>query len=125
VRWLCLRPPDQLTPEEQTALERLLGEDTELATGYRLLQRFRKLMTDRDVTALAEWLAEAQGSKLASFVSLANGIIADRIAVEAALSTPWSNGLLEGHVHRVKLIKRQGYGRAKLDLLRRRVLVAA
>jgi transposase len=88
VRWLCLRPPDRLVPEEQTALERLLGEDTELATGYSLLQRFRKLMADRDVTALAEWLAEAQGSNLASFVSLANGIIADRSAVEAALTTP-------------------------------------
>lgn len=82
-------------------------------------------MAVRDVAALEEWLAEAQASNLAPFMALANGIIADRRAVEAALRLPWSNGPVEGHVHRVKLLKRQGYGRAKLDLLRRQVLAAA
>jgi transposase len=125
VRWLCLRPPEQLNTEEQAALQRLLGEDAELAAGYRLLQRFRKLMADRDVAALQEWLAEAHESNLAPFVALANGIVADRSAVDAALTVPWFNGLVEGHGHRVKLIKRQGYGRARVDLLRRRVLAAA
>jgi transposase len=47
------------------------------------------------------------------------------VAVEAAFTLPWSTGPVEGHVHRVKLIKRAGYGRATLDLLRTRVLVAA
>jgi Transposase len=61
-------------------------------------------------------------SGLASFVSFARGVEADRAAVEAALSLPWSTGPVEGHVHRVKLLKRRGYGRAKLDLLRRLVL---
>ena len=56
-------------------------------------------------------------------MGLADGIQADRAAVEAAFVLPWSNGQLEGHVNRVKLIKRQGYGRAKFDLLRRRVLL--
>jgi transposase len=125
VRWLCLRPPEQLSPEEQAALERLLGEDPEPATGYGLLQRFRGLMTARNVAALEEWLADVRESSLAPFMALANGIIADHRAVEAALRLPWSNGPVEGHVHRVKLIKRQGYGRAKLDLLRGRVLAAA
>jgi len=55
---------------------------------------------------------------------LANGIVADRAALEAALTTPWSTGPVEGHVHRVKLLKRQHYGRASLALLRRRVLAA-
>jgi transposase len=82
-------------------------------------------MLVRDVAALEEWLADAQASNLAPFLALANGIIADRSAVEAALRLPWSNGQVEGQVHWVKLIKRQGYGRAKLDLLRRRVLAAA
>ncbi|HZA22429.1 MAG TPA: ISL3 family transposase, partial [Dehalococcoidia bacterium] len=125
VRWLCLRPPEQLSSDEQAALERLLGEDPELATGYGLLQRFRGLMAVRDVAALEGWLGEAQTSNLAPFMALANGIMADRSAVEAALRLSGSNGPVEGHVHRVKLLKRQGYGRAKLDLLRRRVLAAA
>jgi transposase len=125
VRWLCLRPPGQLSAEEQVALEGLLVEDPELAAGYGLLQRFRGLLSDRDVAALEEWLGEAQASNLAPFMALANGIMADRSAVEAALMLPRSNGPVEGQVHRVKLLKRQGYGRAKLDLLRRRVLAAA
>lgn len=124
VRWLCLRPPDQLKPDEQVALQQVLTADRELATGYDLLQRFRQLLAARAVAALDAWLKAAQASNLPTFLSLAHGIVADRAAVEAALTLPWSNGATEGHVHRVKLIKRQGYGRAKFDLLRRRVLAA-
>jgi transposase len=122
VRWLCLRPPTRLDTEEQTALRQLLEADPELARGYRLLQRFRALIADRDTAALITWLTDARGSGLAPFAALANGIDADRAAVDAALTTEWSNGPVEGQVFRVKLLKRQGYGRAKLDLLRTRVL---
>lgn len=124
VRWLCLRPPDQLGADERAALDQVLADDVTLRTGYDLLQQFRAVIADRDVAALATWLTDAQASALAPFVSLANGIVADRAAVEAALTTPWSTGPVEGHVHRVKLLKRQHYGRAKLDLLRARVLAA-
>lgn len=82
------------------------------------------LITARAVSALQDWLAEARARGIPSFVGMANGIERDRRAVEAALRLPWSNGLVEGHVHRVTLIKRQGDGRAKLALLRRRVLAA-
>jgi transposase len=124
LRWLCLRPPEQLTSDEQTLLAGVLAEDADLARGYDLLQRFRRLVRTRDVAALPNWLSDAQQSDLPPFVSLANGILSDRAAVEAALTFHWSNGPVEGHVHRLKLIKRQGYGRAKLDLLRRRVLAS-
>jgi transposase len=124
VRWLCLRPPDQLKAEEQSALEQILEEDAELATGYRLLQRFRQLITERDVAALDSWLQDAQTSNLAPFVGLANGIAKDRAAVDAALTMPWSTSMVEGHIHRVKLIKRQGYGRSGFALLKRRILAA-
>jgi len=87
------------------------------------LQRFRKLIPERDVAALDAWLADAQASTLAPFVGLANGIVKDRAAVEAALTMPWSTSMVEGHIHRVKLIKRQGYGRSSFALLRRRILV--
>ena len=90
-----------------------------------MLQRFRHVVADRDVQALEPWLQDAAASALPPFVSLANGLRADRAAVDAALTLPWSNGPVEGHVTRVKLLKRQGYGRMKLDLLRRRVLAAA
>jgi transposase len=124
LRWLCLRPPDQLRPEEHAALDGALAKDPELAQGYDLLQRFRVLVATRDVAALDRWLTDAHTSALPSFVTLATGIQRDRAAVDAALTLPWSTGMVEGHVHRVKLIKRQGYGRATLDLLRRRILAA-
>lgn len=123
-RWLCLRPPEDLELDERSVLEQVLAEDEGLNTGYQLLQRFRKLIAERDVPALVPWLVDAEASDLPSFVTLAHGIRADYAAVEAALRTEWSNGPVEGHVHRVKLLKRQGYGRACFDLLRRRVLAA-
>ena len=124
VRSLCLRPADQLADHERRALDQLLADDPELATGYQLLQGFRHLIATRDHGALDAWLDDAEASGLPPFISLAHGIRTDRAAVDAALTTSWSTGQVEGQVHRLKLIKRQGYGRAKLDLLARRVRAA-
>jgi transposase len=124
LRWLCLRPPDQLRPDEHAVLAQVLAADAELARGYALLQQGRAVIRTRDVAALDAWLTAAWASELAPFVSLANGLQEDRAAVEAALTTSWSNGIVEGHMHRLKLIKRQGYGRASVRLLRRRVLAS-
>jgi transposase len=124
-RWMCLRAPDRLDDGERAALGRLLADDPRLATGYDLHHRFRRLIATRDHAALDRWLIDAGTSGRAAFEALANGIQTDRAAVDAALATPWSTGPVEGHVHRVKLIKRAGYGRAKLDLLRTRVLQVA
>jgi transposase len=77
---------------------------------------------DRNKKAFAIWLERAQDSELRGF---AFGIRRDQASVEAALSMPWSNGQTEGQVHRLKLLKRQMYGRAKLDLLKQRLLYAA
>lgn len=123
MRWICLKPPDKLKEDERLLLEKLLAKDGELALGYSLLQRFRQLLKDRDLPALKLWLHDAAESDLPTFMGFANGIKADWAAVEAAFRLPWSNGQLEGQVNKVKLIKRQGYGRAKFDLLRRRVLL--
>jgi transposase len=57
--------------------------------------------------------------------SFAEGIDRDGAAVRAALTDPWSTSPVEGHINRVKTIKRQMYGRANYDLLRQRVLAAA
>lgn len=124
MRWICLKPPDKLKADEQVLLEKLLAKDDQLALGCDLLQRFRRLLETRNLSALDEWLSDARRSDLPTFMGFAGGIEVDRAAVEAAFRLPWSNGQLEGQVNRVKLIKRQGYGRAKFDLLRRRVLAA-
>ncbi len=124
LRWLVLRPPESLKPDEKAVVDRFLAQSPEVARGYALTQQFRKLVADRDVASLDAWLEAARQSELSTFVGLANGIAADRAAVEAGLRLPWSNGPVEGHITKLKLVKRLGFGRAGFDLLRRRVLAA-
>jgi transposase len=93
----------------------------ELVTARDLMDRFHDLIRRRKSADLEAWITEAASSLLASFVS---GIVSDQAAVQAALKEPWSNGQTEGQNTKLKLIKRQMYGRAKLDLLRARLLAA-
>ena len=79
-------------------------------------------MRERDQAALSAWLDAAECSGIAEIAGLAAGIRQDQAPVDAALSLEWSAGQTEGQINRLKLIKRQGYGRAGVDLLRKRVL---
>ncbi len=74
---------------------------------------------------LDRWLAEARACGVGAIETFAAGLDMDGAAVRAALTEPWSSGQAEGQVNRLKLLKRQSYGRASFDLLRRRVLMAA
>jgi transposase len=93
-----------------------------LVSARDLVERFHGMVRDRDPDALPTWIADAAGSVLASF---GKGIVADRAAVTAAMTQPWSNGQTEGQITKLKLVKRQMYGRAKLDLLRARLVAPA
>jgi transposase len=79
---------------------------------------------ERHVDALESWLTRARMSGIPEVVSFVAGLRRDQAAVAAALTLPFSNGQVEGQVNRLKFIKRSGYGRAKFDLLRQRVLAA-
>lgn len=85
-----------------------------------LVERFQKMIRRGDGRDLDTWIHHALKNPLASFAS---GICADRNAVAAAIAEPWSNGQTEGQITKLKLVKRQMYGRAKLDLLRARLVV--
>ena len=74
---------------------------------------------------LTGWLREADQSDLPEIVAFARGILQNEAAVRAAIRDPWSNGQVQGQVNRLKTLKRQMYGRANFDLLKRRVLGAA
>ncbi|WP_405679505.1 transposase [Streptomyces sp. NBC_01511] len=74
---------------------------------------------------LPDWLVAVRQDDLPSLHTLAAGIDRDRDAVIAGLTLPWSSGAVEGHVNRIKMIKRQMYGRAGFNLLRKRVLLAS
>lgn len=122
--WLLLRP-GELKDEEKSVVELLRRLSPEVARSQELALSFIELVKERDADGLRVWLISAQRSGVAEFVTFANGVTADLRAVRAALEYEWSNGQAEGQVHRLKLIKRQMYGRGKLDLLRARVLRAA
>jgi transposase len=122
--WLLLRP-DELTGEEKPAVELLRRLSPEVRRAQELALDFVGVVKERRAGDLRRWLVEALRSEIPEFVSFANGLTDDLLAVRAALSYEWSNGQTEGQVHRLKLIKRTMYGRAKLDLLRARVVRAA
>ncbi len=85
---------------------------------------FVRLVRERDSCAFGDWLERTTGSGIAEMRAFSEGLKQDRAAVEAALSFSWSNGQVEGQVNRLKMLKRQMYGRAGFDLLRSRVLHA-
>ncbi len=111
-----------LANPDRAYVEQLLGPSPALAAARELALRFGALVRARSADALTPWLANAEGSALHG---VAAGLRQDEQAVRAALTLPWSSGQVEGQVTRIKLIKRQDYGRAKLDLLRARLVRAA
>ncbi len=103
-------------------LEPLRTEDEELGRAYHLVQDFRTMIVQRQASVLARWCKEALESGIPELRGLAAGIYRDYDAVYGALETSYSNGQTEAQVHRLKLIKRQAYGRASFEQLRLRVL---
>ena len=119
--WLLLRP-EQATDEERVVVERLCQLFPGVETARELAHGFTEMVRHRKAELLPAWLRAAARSKQKELIGFARGIGEDYKAVKKALTHEWSNGQLEGQVNRLKLIKRQMYGRAKFDLLRARVL---
>lgn len=119
--WLFVLPAEKLNAEHQDALAHILQHPI-LADLYDLAQRFCTLVRQRQANELDTWMADALHSEFSELVSFVNGLHQDLDAVRAALTSEWSNGPVEGHVNRLKLVKRQMYGRAGFDLLRARLL---
>ena len=90
-----------------------------LVEAREIVAAFQAMIRKKCVAELEPWLQRARTSLVASF---ANGIIKDQAAVAAAIASPWSNGQTEGQITKLKLVKRQMYGRGKLDLLQARVI---
>jgi transposase len=122
--WWLLRPVETLTGEERQFRQRLLAAapDVPVALDERLA--FRRFIPERDASALAPWLERAAASTVAQVRACAASVRRDQAAVQAARNYAWSSGPVEGQVTKIKLVKRQMYGRAKFDLLRRRFLLA-
>ena len=121
---LLIREPQSPARAEQAVLKQIQAASTDLAAGYALVQEFLTMVDEHQGVQLDSWLAKIQASGLVDLQSFAHGVEKDKGAVAAGLSETWSNGQVEGQVNRLKLKKREMYGRASFDLLRRRVLNA-
>jgi transposase len=123
--FLLVRRPADRTAEEQEVLARVRADDPVVGHLAGLTETFAAMVRERASERLDSWLEEAGAGPVAELRRFANGIRKDYTAIKAALESPHSNGQTEGHVTRLKLYKRQMYGRAKIDLLRKRVLHAS
>jgi transposase len=121
--WMLLKP-DDLEEAEKEMIANLLESSPEVRTAEGLAKSFLGIVRNRQGERLNGWIDKVRESGIPEMKSFADGLIQDRKAVEAALKYEWSNGRTEGSVNRLKLIKRQMYGRGKLDLLKARVMKA-
>ena len=122
--WLFMRDPKKLNEIEREDLAAFCQASTSLKKAYALLQDFLSLVHQREGQRLDTWLARTAESELPELQSFAAGVEKDKDAVQAGLTWPINNGMAEGHVTKLKLIKRTMYGRAGFALLRQRVLHA-
>jgi transposase len=121
--WIMTRP-GTLASDKQALLEVILDSCPELAAVTVHVRAFAELMTERRGRDLEQWMSEVATSGDPALRSFVTGLRRDQDAVTAGLTLRWSSGAVEGHVNRIKMLKRQMYGRANPDLLRRRVLLA-
>jgi transposase len=109
---------DTLAKAETVAIKNGLPA---LVQARELIATFHAMIRRKAEPELSQWIARGRESLIASF---ANGVVKDETAVRAAIASPWSNGQTEGQITKLKLVKRQMYGRAKIDLLQARLIGA-
>ncbi|MFJ9089779.1 ISL3 family transposase [Streptomyces sp. NPDC102384] len=121
--WIT-RHPASLTAEQSEQLKTILTRCPALQRTAHHIRAFAELMNKRDGQYLPQWIAQVQDDDLPALHTFITGLGQDLDAVVAGLSLPYSSGVVEGHNNRIKMLKRQMYGRASLQLLRQRVLLA-
>lgn len=119
--WLT-RHPDSLEVDERVQRKAILTRSPALTTTARHVGEFAQMLTGRHGDRLADWIADVVSTDAAPLRSFANGLGRDLDAVTAGLTLDYNSGAVEGTVNRIKTIKRQMYGRASFDLLRKRIL---
>ena len=132
--WLLVQSPEALRAP-QTATLAWIAQDAEVARASALVPRLADLVRScgigqkkapaNPLSDLTSWLDEAASCGIKALETFTAGLRQDEAAIRAALTMPWSSGQAEGQINKLKLIKRQMYGRAKFDLIRQRVLLAA
>ena len=122
--WLLLRRPSDLDEKEQVLLKQLSERSAELVSARQLAQHFLRLVRERRGRELDEWVADVHQTGPPELRGFSRNLQRDWDAVHAGLTERWSSGSVEGNVNKLKVAKRQMFGRALFDLLRKRVLLA-
>jgi transposase len=112
---------DLLTKAETVTVAVLEAGVPTLVEAREIIAEFHMMIRRKLEAGLSSWIERAGVSLVASF---ANGVVRDEVAVRAAITSPWSNGQTEGQITRLKLVRRQMYGRGKIDLLQARLIGA-
>ncbi len=123
-RWWLILPSEKLSIDQRRFVDDLVSRSDAVRTARELVVEFGRLLRERDLRALHLWLEAARACPHSELREIAAGLRRDLSAVEAAVTVTWSNGQTEGQVNKLKVLKRQCYGRAKLDLLERRLRAA-
>jgi transposase len=119
---LVTRAADQMTEKQQQLFDRIANQCPDVVDLRRIALAFRAALTADNSTQLRQWIEGAKRCEFGHIVRFAYGLRKDISAVAAAVDTSWSTGQVEGQINRLKMIKRQMYGRAGFTLLRARVL---
>jgi len=119
--WLTRRPRS-LSEEEALELKKLLDRSAALATTREQVREFAVILTERRGHEVPRWIDNVEATGATALRSFAAGLRHDLKAVTAGLTMEYNSGAVEGQVNRIKMIKRQMFGRAKFDLLRKRIL---
>ena len=122
--WL-LRHPDSLDTDEQLKLKHVLARCPDLDATAGHIGAFAEIMSGLHGQRLHQWITRVEADQLPDLHSFTAGLKRDLEAVVNGLTLPYSSGAVEGNVNRIKMLKRQMYGRASFDLLRKRVLLPA
>ena len=120
--WLILRSTVNQSEAETKAIELLKNQHLDFNTGISLAMDFADLVRRKQPDKLAQWLEKAESSKIRALTGFATKLKGDLDAVRNGITHQWSNGQVEGQVNRLKMLKRQMYGRASHELLKRRFL---
>jgi transposase len=121
--WI-MRHPDALTEDERLHLKAARSHCPDLDALTQHVRSFATMLTQLRGNELPQWITDVRGDNLPELHRFATGLERDNAAVTAGLTLPWNSGMVEGHVNRIKMLKRQMYGRAGFALLRTRVLLA-
>jgi transposase len=103
---------EELDADEQQALSMLRHLHPDIDLAYNLVQQFAQMLRTRTGEQLDDWICRVQASHIRELQGFVTGIERDKAAVVAGLTLPQNNGIVEGKVNKLKLIKRMGYGRA-------------